>query len=137
LIKSFIENLPDAILNILEAVIVPFAISYQRYIAGHALYGDPNSLNSERSLRWEASKDDGNTIENALKAGFTSKYGNSFFTVGPDRENEATACDFWSDVAQEIGSLYVGAGNTADHTVDHVKPLNLQVQDLRKDTWAM
>jgi hypothetical protein len=137
LIKSFIKHIPDGLVEFIKYLIVPFATSYQQYIAAHALTGNPNYLSTRNSVNWDVSKDDGTTIDNALQAGLLPNSGNPFFSVRSDGETTATICDFWSNVAQEIGKLDVGATNSEDHMDGHDKPLNLQVQDPRKETWAM
>ncbi|KAL9587805.1 MAG: hypothetical protein Q9203_003385 [Teloschistes exilis] len=107
LIHSFMWELPEGVTELLEAIIVPLAIKYQLYFAGHALFGDPNSVKPGQFPTWAISKDRGNTIDNALKVGLKPSGGQDpFFSVGPDPQSTSTNCDFWTKVAGEMNSLF-------------------------------
>lgn len=96
------RDLPEGVTELLEAIIVPLATRYQLYFAGHALFGDPNAVKPRQFPTWAISKDDGNTIDNALKVGLIPSGGQDpFFSVGPDPQSTSTNCDFWTKVAGE------------------------------------
>ncbi|KAL8666304.1 MAG: hypothetical protein Q9202_001573 [Teloschistes flavicans] len=130
LIHSYMKDLPAVIAGIIETVIVPFAIKYQHYFAGHALYGDPNALIRPKWATWEVAKDDGTTIDNALKASLLSTGGEDpFFSTGPDLESTSTNCDFWTKVAGEINSLSKVADKSKDDSDGSGGPFGLRIQE--------
>lgn len=134
LLKSYIKDLPEPIVNVLEAVITPFAQRYQRYFGGHAVSGDPNEFNYGRYEKWEIANDDDGTINNALKATLLSFDDTPFFNVGKDLESTAKICDFWKEVAQEIGNLYIGENSSGDESGVFNGLFGVQVQDPEKGT---
>lgn len=139
LIKSFIEDLPDAFVGVLQAIISPFASSYQRYFAAHALNGDPNGLNANRrnAVNWELSSDDEGVIENALKAALISPGKNPFFSLTVDRESSTENCDFWTDIARQIGELYTVEKNLEDDSDGSEALFGLKIQGPGTDSPIM
>lgn len=137
LINSFVNNLPSAVVSVIESIIVPFATTYQRYFAAHALYGDPNTLNTRNAVTWDVAKDDGDTIDNALKASLLSYGDKPFFNIGPDLESTATNCDFWTQVAGEINNLYKVAEKSEDDSDGSDGLFGLQVQESMAGTLDM
>lgn len=134
LIKSYIDDVNDVLISLLENIIQAFAVRYQRYFASHALSGDPNTLSNRGSPTWEIAEDAEGLIDKVLKAGIIGTYGNPFFSVGEDRESSAVDCDFWKEVAQEIGNLYIEENSFA-HESGIFKGLSgMQVQKPEKGT---
>ena len=116
LIKSFIENVEDGFVEALQPIIYSFASLYQRYFAAHALNGDPNGLNGNRrhATNWELSSDDRGVNENALQAALIAPGSNPFFGLGVDRESSTGNCEFWTDIARQIGELDTVEKNLGD-----------------------
>ncbi len=133
LLKAFIRNVPEIVVNIIESVVVPFATIYERYFASHALHGDPNEFNNRHSISWEISDDDGTTITNALKAGLISNSENPFFSIDSDLESATTNCDFWNKVAKDIDDLYTVDDSFGDDSDNPDGLLGLQVQDPKRE----
>ena len=124
LIKAVAPNLPGWLTEILQAVWTPFATRYQRYIAGHALSGDPNNLTRGRGLKWEVTTDDGEQLTNAMKIGLM--YANPrhpFYSLGSDAQVSASNCDFWNKVAATIMDL---------KSVQEKKPVGFRTQVLER-----
>ena len=132
LAKSYIDDLAEATLQLLQAIISYFATTYQRYFAAHALSGDPNTLNEPNARKWQLASDDGDEIDNALKAGLIVHGRTPFFEVGYDRENSAETCNFWNGIAQEIGNLYTGENSSGDESGVFDKFFGVQVQEPEK-----
>ena len=134
LLKSYITNIDKNTMTVLEAIIPPFAQRYQRYFGGHALSGDPNQLQFGSHETWEIADDDDGIINNALKATLLSFDNTPFFDVGKDLESTANICDFWKEVAQEIGNLYIGENSFGDESGVFNRLFGVQVQDPEKGT---
>ena len=100
------EDLSSAIVSLSEAIIVPLATTYQQSFAAHALSGDPNDLKTRRAATWDVATDDGDTIDDALKASLISTNDVPFFSIGHNLESTSTNCDFWTKVAAGINILY-------------------------------
>lgn len=138
LIKSFKEDMSDAIVQILQAIIIPFASTYQRYFAAHALNGDPNGLNAGfHPVKWELSRDDEGVIENALKAALISQGLNPFFSLGGDRESSTTNCEFWTDIARQIGELDAAEKNLEGDSDRSERLFGLKIQGSGTDSPIM
>ena len=130
LINSFVKNFPSELVDIMRSIIVPFALKYQKYFAAYAANGDPNALNGYNSEFWEIAKDDGNTIQNALKADLL--YVNrGFFSKGSDLESASTNCEFWTSVAKKIGEINEVAEKPDDKSDGSDVLFGLQVQRSR------
>lgn len=101
LIKGIAPKIPNWLIEILQAILVPIATRYQTFFAGHALSGDPNYLTGRRGIRWEKTTDDGEELTNAMRIGlqFTNP---SFFRLGSDPQVSKADCEFWDTTAQKI-----------------------------------
>ena len=134
LVKSYMDDVEDFFIDLLQNVIYAFGTRYQRYFASHALSGDPNTLSNYGSPNWQIAQDDEGLIGKVLKAGLLGTSANPFFSVGVDRESSAVDCDFWKQVAQEIGNLYIEENSFGDESGILKGLSGMQVQKPEKGT---
>ncbi len=134
MLKSYIDNIDDSVIALLDTIIATFANIYQRYFAGHALSRDPNKLMGEYSQTWEIADDGDGMIYNALKAGLITHNRKPFFEFGADRESAAKNCNFWNEIAQEIGKLFSEENSSGDGSGVSKGLFGVQVQDPEKGT---
>ena len=134
LLKSYIPDLDKTAVAILETIIPPFAQRYQRYFGGHVHGGDPNQFQYGHYEKWEFADEEDGIINNALKTSLLSFDNTPFFDVGKDLESTAKICDFWKEVAQEIGNLYIGESSSGDESGVFDRLFGVQVQDPEKST---
>ena len=136
LLKSYLANVDDSIIQILEGVIDYVASKHQRYFGGHAISGDPNELAGYGSAweTWQIADDDDGTINNELIATLLTFDRSPFFDVRRDPEMLVENCDFWKGVAQEIGNLYTVEDSSGDKSGVFKGIFGVQVQDPEKST---
>lgn len=101
LLKGLAPKLPDFLKDLLSQILAPIARTYQIYLAGHALTGDPNYLS--RAATWDPTTDDDEGLVNAMRINLL--YTNpAFFREGADTQVSKNNCEFWDTTAQKISA---------------------------------
>lgn len=134
LLKSYLVDVDDFLIDILRDVIDYLGKTYQRYFGSHAMSGDPNEHAAIDSEKWQIATDDEGTIKNALLTTLLTVDSTPFFDVRKDPEMSSKSCDFWKGVAQEIGNLYALEDSSGDKSGVFEGVFGMQVQDPEKST---
>ena len=129
LFKTYLADVDDSLIEILERVINYIASRYQKYFGGHAMSGDPNMNAPFNSETWQIANDDEGTINNTLIATLLTLDRTPFFDVRSDPEMSADNCDFWKTVAQQIANLYTVEDSSGDKSGVFEGLFGMQVQD--------
>ena len=102
LLRRLVKTLKEPSLSIAAGVLRTLSFRYRKYLASHAVWGDPNKDRVSVTPKWPLAIDNGNQVERVLEVRFGDSVLHPIFGTIKDSMNTNASCGVWNDIANSL-----------------------------------